>query len=133
MARVFGEKNSYLKSRRVRNGSSGFYLSGQKGGLDNYAGNARVGVVSVASLVLIIFFLSGFIYLYQVNDLATKGFEIKEIENKIQSLEENGKKLKIKETELKSMHTIERDVEGLNLVSSKDVSYVEINGPIALK
>ena len=43
------------------------------------------------------------------------------------------RKLKIKEIELKSMNNIEKATQEFNLVSPEDISYVEIDGPVAMK
>jgi hypothetical protein len=97
------------------------------------SGKAKISLVSLATLVLIGIALSGFFYLYQVNDLATKGFEIKKVENKIENLREKRKKLKIQETELKSMYNLEKEVKDMNLVNCSSISYIEHEGPLAMK
>lgn len=91
------------------------------------------------SFTMKIFFLClavsffGALYLYEINALATKGHEIREAEKRIQELQEESKKLKIKEVELKSMYTIEKSMPELDLVSSSKVFYVEMDGPVAMK
>lgn len=82
----------------------------------------------IASLVIV-----GAAYLYQVNGIATKGYEIREKETRIQDLKKESQQLKIKEVELKSMYNIEKSMDGLNLVTSPEVSYLEENGPMAMK
>jgi len=96
-----------------------------------HAGRASLSV-GVLFLMVVIIFLGG-IYLYQVNKVATQGFEMKEAESKIQDLENTSKKLKIKEVELKSMYNIEKSMENLNLVNSDNVSYIEMDGSVAMK
>jgi hypothetical protein len=76
---------------------------------------------------------AGAFYLYQVNNITIKGYEVREVENKIQSLEKESQKLKIREVESRSMYKIEKATEDLNLVNSANVSYVEMKGPVALK
>jgi hypothetical protein len=76
---------------------------------------------------------AGAFYLYQVNNITIKGYEIKEVENKIQNLEKESQKLKIREVESRSMYNIEKATEDLNLVNSANVSYVEMKGPMAMK
>lgn len=127
MAKVFSAKNSYIQRKRTQKSSASFLLE------KRLEGNVRISAASMVFVVFTLFLATGFFYLYQVNDLATKGYEIKEIENRIKDLEEEGKKLKIKETELRSMYTIEKDTENLNLVNSENISYIEVNGPVALK
>lgn len=96
-------------------------------------GSVRVGLVSACLLVLGVVLVFGAYYLYQVNDLATKGYEIRDMENRIAELEKEGKKMEIKEVELRSMYNIEKATQDLNLVNSTSVSYVEVNSPIAMK
>lgn len=139
MATVFSAKNSHsltgLSGRRRKNiASRSFSLRlGSKLSDRRLEGNVSISAVSFLIPMISLVIVGGIFYLYQVNDLATKGYEVKEVENRIKELEEEGKKLRIRETELRSMYTIEKDTEDLNLVNSENISYIEVNGPIALK
>ena len=75
----------------------------------------------------------GFFYLYQVNDLATKGYEMGKIEKEIADLSEVNKDNRIKEVELKSLYNIEKTAETSNLVSARGITYLNLNGPVAMK
>lgn len=86
-------------------------------------------VFALAFLIVIM----GSFYLYQVNDLATKGFDIRDLEKQIQDLEKDGKQMQIKEVELRSMYNIEKSTGELNLVNPSNVTYLEVNGPVAMK
>lgn len=96
-------------------------------------GGAKISLVSMGFVFFVILFLSGVFYLYQVNSLATQGFEIKKIEKEIQTVEKENKQLQIREIELRSMNNIEKATEGLNLVNSSNVTYIEVAGPVAMK
>jgi hypothetical protein len=72
-------------------------------------------------------------YLFQVNNIAIKSYEVRDAENKVQYLQKESQKLKIRETESKSMYTIEKATENLNLINASSVSYVEMKGPMAMK
>ncbi len=96
-------------------------------------GSARISLVAWSLILAAAVIFSGAFYLFQVNSIATQGFEIKKIENKIQDAEKENKKLKIKEIELKSMQNIEKATQEFNLVSPEGISYVEIDGPVAMK
>lgn len=93
-------------------------------GSDFQTGLAAIGVLLV---------MLAAVYLYQVNAIATKGYEIKKIESAIQDLQKENQTLQIKEVELKSMYNIEKSVNNLNLVGSPNVSYIETDGPVAMK
>jgi hypothetical protein len=84
--------------------------------------------ILVSSLIF-----SGALYLYQVNDLTNKGYEMKETERQIAQLKEINEKNKIKEIELRSMYNIEKTTQDLELVNSENVSYLELDGPMAMK
>jgi cell division protein FtsL len=100
---------------------------------DATLGGARISLVSLGFIFLAAIFLSGIFYLYQVNSLTTQGFEIKDIEKSIQTIEKENKQLQIKEIELRSMNNIEKATEELNLVNSSNVTYIEVAGPVAMK
>lgn len=96
-------------------------------------GSAKI--LFLASVFVLIFavFMGGAFYLYQVNDLATKGYEIRDAESRIQNLEKENKKMKIKEVELRSMYNIEKSTQELNLVSPVNVSYIKMDVSVAMK
>lgn len=96
-------------------------------------GNVKIGSATGIFILAGAVLLAGSVYLYQVNGLATKGYEIRELETKIQNLEKEGQNLQIKEVELRSMYNIEKATKDLNLVNSSNVSYAEIKGPVAMK
>lgn len=96
-------------------------------------GSTKISLMAWSLILAMAIIFSGAFYLFQVNSIATQGFEIKKIENNIQDVERENKKLKIKEIELKSMQNIEKATQEFNLISPKDISYVEIDGPVAMK
>jgi hypothetical protein len=96
-------------------------------------GNTKIVFLSLVSVLVLMVFVSGAFYLYQVNDLATKGYEIRDMENRIQTLEKESKKMQIKEVELRSMYNIEKSTQELNLVSPQSITYVEMDSSVAMK
>ena len=101
--------------------------------LTSCRGSFNLDLKSVAIILIAISFGLGFFYLYQVNDLATKGYEIGKMEREISELSEINKKNRIKEVELKSMYNIEKTAEDFDLVSVKGITYLNLNGPVAMK
>lgn len=91
------------------------------------------GLTTVGFVLIFLVVISGAFYLYQVNDLATKGYEMKEVENRTKELEKENKKMEIREIELRSMYNIEKATENLDLVSPKNISYVEMGSSVAMK
>jgi len=99
----------------------------------NCRGSVTFSLKSVMVILVFTVFIFGSFYLYQVNDLATKGYEIRDIENQIKKLKADNEKNKIQEVELKSMQNIEKAAENLNLVSSKGSTFANLKGPVAMK
>jgi len=97
----------------------------------NKRGNISLGALGFCLIAGLVF--SGAVYLSQVNGIAIKGFEVRDVEKKIQILEKENQKLKIQEVELASMNTIEKSMDSLNLVGPANVSYIEINSPMAMR
>ncbi len=57
------------------------------------------------------------VYFLQINSAAAKGFEIKDLEMKVEELRESNKKLELKSAELKSMASVKERIKDLNMVS----------------
>ena len=72
-------------------------------------------------------------YLIQTNAIATKGYEIKELEQKLQSLQKVKKELESKSLELQSMTLIASKVEKLNLVKISKAKYLTPDERTALR
>jgi hypothetical protein len=96
-------------------------------------GGAGLSLLSVCFFLIFGVVSLGSYYLYQVNDLATKGYEIKDMEIEIQQLQKENKKMQIKEIELRSMYNLEKATENLDLVNAQNVTYVEMKSPVAMK
>ncbi|HAI74244.1 MAG TPA: hypothetical protein DCS28_02530 [Candidatus Moranbacteria bacterium] len=96
-------------------------------------GSIKISLVGAGFLVVLcIIFMTAF-YLFQVNNLAIKGYEVKDLENKISELRKNNKEMQIREMELRSMYAIETAAKNFNLLDSTDITYLEIDGPVAIK
>lgn len=74
-------------------------------------------------LFVALFFTAGF-YLFQINDLAIKGFEIKNLEKTIQNFKESKKDLEVKATELQSLSNIEEVKKELKMIKSEKIEYI---------
>lgn len=96
-------------------------------------GSASISILGAGFFMLIFIATAGAFYLFQVNDLATKGYEIRDLENRIQYLQKENKKMQIREVELTSMYSIERSTQDLGLTNSQNASYVEMKGVVAMK
>ncbi len=87
--------------------------------------------LSSKNLVIVFFILIsvvGLLYLVQINALATKGYKIKELEERVSDLRDKNKGLELQITELRSSERISREVENLEMVAVSRVEYLRANG-----
>jgi len=63
-------------------------------------------------------------YLVQINSLATKGYQIKDLENKITSLKQEKADLELEALSLQSMGNVAEKVQGLGMVSAGEPEYL---------
>jgi len=71
------------------------------------------------------------VYMAQINNMATKGYEIKVLEKQIQAFKNQNQKLSLDLLELQSMHTLRGRVDSLDFVEAETISYVNINTALA--
>lgn len=75
----------------------------------------------------------GVFYIFEVNNVATQGYQIQSLEKKVQDLKDTNEKLKIREAELRSMYNIEEKTKELNMSAPANVSYMQLPGNVAMK
>ncbi|PIS06139.1 MAG: hypothetical protein COT80_01040 [Candidatus Buchananbacteria bacterium CG10_big_fil_rev_8_21_14_0_10_33_19] len=75
-------------------------------------------------IVTLTFVVTG-AYLMQINMTATKGYEIKDLENRLSQLQEDHKKLNLSYIELQSMANILEQVPKLNLVATENLEIIK--------
>lgn len=96
----------------------------QKKFLQKYRLNQRSWLI----MILVAVCVSGLLYLVQVNALATKGYEIKDLETQASELKQKNKKIKLQITELRSTERLAKEVERLELIEVTRVEYLKANG-----
>jgi len=115
------------KSARVN-----YRESGIAGGI-NTKTKIITGSIDLKFVIVIFSILVGIFYIYSINNSATKGSNILKIEKEISGLQKESEQLRIKEAELKSLYHIEDESKKLNMAETSNISYIEKNGPMALK
>lgn len=85
----------------------------------SFSGNKKVVSIGVGCLVVVSFIT----YLVQINAMATKGFEIRKLEDNIVALQKKNKSLQLDMIELQSMTTLKNKVRSMNLVEADEVAY----------
>ena len=79
--------------------------------------------LNIALVVLIVAF--GFLYLFQINTLGTRGYEIRQIEQQIKVMQVENKTLQIQSSSLSSITQIQKEAESLNMVPATEVTYLK--------
>ena len=77
------------------------------------------------NLIIVILIVGiGIVYLLQMNHMSVKGYEIKDLENRIQDLEEYNKKLQLQIDEKQSLSYINDKLADLQMVDVGRVEYL---------
>jgi cell division protein FtsL len=89
--------------------------------------NIKLTNVTLGVLIAVV----GFSYLIQINGLATKGYQIRELEDQIIELQESNDDLELEALGLQSMGNVKDKIEGLNMVAIAETDYLVIS-PVAI-
>jgi cell division protein FtsL len=82
------------------------------------------------SLLLGLIVLFGVFYLAKVNSIATKGYQIAELDSQILELERKNDKLNFEIAKYKSMHSIQTRLQDLSMIPTAQIKYVDISGRV---
>lgn len=90
--------------------------------LSFYRGITKLKILAIGS-----FFSICAVYLGIINTTAVKGYEVKKVEQEIEKLRKENKRLQIEEAELNSFYNIRENVGNLNMVEAKEIVYIDNN------
>lgn len=90
--------------------------------------NFKIGPVTFVVIAGGMFAFIGFLFLAQLFQSSTKGYEITELRYVADELKEENKRLEIKAAELRSFENIDESVEKLNMVKADNVVYLKKAG-----
>lgn len=79
----------------------------------------RLGALAAASTLIV-----GLVYLVQTSSSATQGYQIKDLEGRIEELQRINKKLNLEYAEMQSMANLVGRLDGLDLVAADNVEMV---------
>lgn len=68
-------------------------------------------------------------YLMQTNQTASKGFQIRTLQNEISTLKDQGERLELKLAQEQSVQAVEEKVKGMGMVPTPQVQYVNAAPP----
>lgn len=70
----------------------------------------------------------GVMNLVQITKMSTKGYQINELENNIQSLNHEVEKLNVQIAQHRSMNSIQDRLANLNMVAAENIEYISLPG-----
>lgn len=89
----------------------------------NILSGVRAQWLGMSILVLLVGAM--LLYLVQVNNFATKGYEIKKLQTAVSQLQDENSKLVVQAAQLQSIQRIQTDPAVLNMVPATQMTYVQ--------
>jgi cell division protein FtsL len=80
----------------------------------------RLGFVVVSACLIL-----AISYLVQANSFSTKGFEISQLQQKVDALSESNKKMQIEAAQLQSLQRIQNEPQETSMVPVNTVTYIQ--------
>lgn len=99
----------------------------------NYKRTFRVGKVSLGFVTLTLFFVATLLFLSQSNKIAVRGYEISDLENRINELGEKNDKLKLEATKLQSVSSTQININKDGMVPVNQINYVSEKTDVAMR
>lgn len=84
----------------------------------------KTGPVTLTIVTIVLFCALGLLFLAQVFQSQSKGYEVSELKTKTAELKQQNKDLEIKSAELRSIDSIKQSAKQLNLVETKNIVYI---------
>jgi cell division protein FtsL len=91
---------------------------------------AQIKILNLSLIAAILVF--GLFYLFEINSLGTKGYEIQKLGQQLQQLEQDQKTLQLQASDHQSINLIQEQAQQLNFVPATSVTYLK-NSDYALK
>lgn len=85
--------------------------------------STSVNKINIVMIALILGF--GLTYLFLVNNLGTKGYEIRKLELQLRKLEDEQKQLQIQASDLTSIEKLQSEAQKLNYIPATGVTYLK--------
>jgi len=89
----------------------------------------KINKLKIGIIIFFLMIFSGFAYLGLINNVAARGFEIKDLENRVEALRVDSKKLELKANELQSIQEITKAKDEFNLVEISKIDYIKTTTP----
>lgn len=93
----------------------------------------KIGKKSIGFITIVLFLVLSLFYLAQANQIATKGYEIRALEQKKADALEQQERLEVEAARLRSIKQIEANAENLKMVPATEINYVSPDTSVAKK
>lgn len=93
----------------------------------------RVGRKSLGFITIILFLVLSLFYLAQANEIATKGYKIRELEDRKATALETQERLQIEASRLRSIKAIEENATSKNMQPAAEINYITKDSSVAKK
>lgn len=95
--------------------------------------SVRVGRKSLGFITIVLFLVLSLFYLAQANEIATKGYKIRELEDRKAAALETQERLQIEASRLRSIKAIEESASSKNMQPATEINYVTKDSSVAKK
>lgn len=93
----------------------------------------RQSIILLSFIFVFLTVLLGLLYLKNVNNLATKGYEIKAKEEKLENFRAQNQRLKIELAKVRRLDSLDEFAKSQNLVKIKKASFLSAPGELVAK
>ncbi len=90
----------------------------------------KISKSALLFLMVGLFVSSMVVYLAEVNNIAAKGFQVRDLENQIEKLASENEKLQVQAIEMRSMTDLSTKVQELGMVPVNDITYYDTTGQL---
>ncbi|OIP23306.1 hypothetical protein COX95_04120 [bacterium CG_4_10_14_0_2_um_filter_33_32] len=98
-----------------------------------YMPQVKVGKRSLGFITIVLFLVLSLFYLTQANQIATKGYQIRELELKKAQALEKQESLKIEAARLRSIKEIQNSASSSQMVPASEINYIFPDKSVAKK
>ena len=84
-----------------------------------------IGTKTLNLSILAAIALFGLVYMFEVNALGTKGYQIRTLEQQVRQIEQEQKNLQVEALDLQSSTLIQQQAQKLNFVPATNVTYLK--------
>lgn len=88
---------------------------------------------SVRAVMCVLMFGLGFLYVVQVNMMSSRGYEMSDLQKKIDTLESDNRRLQVEIANYRSMKSIQERLSTMDLVAAVDATYATVDGSAVAK